>query len=195
MIFFSLSFLGGFPYGLFPLMELVKWRRWSNHGRHSSGSIAANSLCLAASNSSWNMLRYRTARVVSSTNNQLLTNYQEARHRPSFIFNPVKNSVKPLKTLFNEKGEETKWNEISWSVIFLMFFPACPACLGPTFFHGNNVVNGGVPVYAIVREYQDAWKTVDVVYHTFYPYNRGKQVCIGRLYTYGNWLIQDKLVS
>ena len=75
-----------------------------------------------------------------------------------------------------------------------MFFPACPACLGPTFFHGNNVVNGGVPVYAIVREYQDAWKTVDVVYHTFYPYNRGKQVCIGRLYTYGNLLIQDKLV-
>ncbi|XP_045027943.1 uncharacterized protein LOC116922056 isoform X2 [Daphnia magna] len=55
----------------------------------------------------------------------------------------------------------------------------CPSCLGPTFFHGNNVNNGGVPVYAIVREYQDAWKTIDVVYHTFYPYNRGKQVCIG----------------
>ncbi|KZS11071.1 Uncharacterized protein APZ42_023770 [Daphnia magna] len=60
-----------------------------------------------------------------------------------------------------------------------MFFTACPSCLGPTFFHGNNVNNGGVPVYAIVREYQDAWKTIDVVYHTFYPYNRGKQVCIG----------------
>ncbi len=58
-------------------------------------------------------------------------------------------------------------------------FTACPACLGPAFFYGNNVVKGGVPVYAIVREYQDAWKTVDVVYHTFYPYNRGKLVCIG----------------
>ena len=55
----------------------------------------------------------------------------------------------------------------------------CPACLGPAFFHGSNVAKGGVPVYAIVREYQDAWKTVDVVYHTFYPYNRGKLVCIG----------------
>ena len=59
------------------------------------------------------------------------------------------------------------------------FQTACPACLGPAFFYGNSVVNGGVPVYAIVREYQDAWKTVDVVYHTFYPYNRGKLVCIG----------------
>lgn len=61
-----------------------------------------------------------------------------------------------------------------------MLWPACPACLGPAFFHGSNVANGGVPVYAIVREYQDAWKTVDVVYHTFYPYNRGKLVCIGK---------------
>ncbi len=75
-------------------MELVKWRRWSNHGRHSSGSTAANSLCPAASNSSWNMSRYRTARVASSTSNQLLTNCRADRHRPAFIFNPVKSSVK-----------------------------------------------------------------------------------------------------
>ena len=151
-------------------MELVKWRRWSNHGHHSSGSTAANSLCLAASNSSWNMSRYRTARVVSSTNSQLLTNYRAARHRPAFIFNPVKSSVKPHNTF----GGEMKYLNVVSHVL-----TACPSCLGPTFFHGKNVVNGGVPVYAIVREYQDAWKTVDVVYHTFYPYNRGKQVCIG----------------
>lgn len=41
------------------------------------------------------------------------------------------------------------------------------------------MANGGVPVYAIVRPYNDAWKTTDVVYHTFYPYNRGKDVCLG----------------
>lgn len=75
------------------------------------------------------------------------------------------------------KNQKKEFHLISKS--FCMFFTACPSCLGPTFFHGNNVNNGGVPVYAIVREYQDAWKTIDVVYHTFYPYNRGKQVCIG----------------
>lgn len=55
----------------------------------------------------------------------------------------------------------------------------CPSCLGPAFFHGASVANGAVPVYAIVRPYNDAWKTTDVVYHTFYPYNRGKDVCLG----------------
>lgn len=73
---------------------------------------------------------------------------------------------------------------------FSFVCPACPACLGPAFFHGSNVANGGVPVYAIVREYQDAWKTVDVVYHTFYPYNRGKLVCIGIL----NYLVNSLIV-
>ena len=43
------------------------------------------------------------------------------------------------------------------------------------------MAQGGVPVYAIVRQYQDAWNTIDIVYHTFYPYNRGKHVCIGEL--------------
>jgi len=52
--------------------------------------------------------------------------------------------------------------------------------LGPAFFYGQPVANGGVPVYAIVRQYYDAWNTIDVVYHTFYPYNRGKNVCIGQ---------------
>ena len=56
---------------------------------------------------------------------------------------------------------------------------ACSGCLLPSVFYGQNVAKGGVPVYAIVRDYQDAWNTIDVVYHTFYPYNRGKQVCVG----------------
>ena len=51
--------------------------------------------------------------------------------------------------------------------------------MGPAFFHGTSVASGAVPVYAIVRPYNDAWKTTDVVYHTFYPYNRGKDVCLG----------------
>lgn len=56
----------------------------------------------------------------------------------------------------------------------------CPSCVGPAFFRGTSVTGGaGVPVYAIVRPYNDAWKTTDVVYHTFYPYNRGKDVCLG----------------
>lgn len=59
---------------------------------------------------------------------------------------------------------------------------SCPSCLGPAFFYGVNVKQGGAPVYAIVREYGDAWNTVDVVYHMFYPYNRGKVVCLGELY-------------
>lgn len=58
----------------------------------------------------------------------------------------------------------------------------CSSCLGPTFFYGNSVLKGGVPVYAIVRDYQDAWNTIDVVYHMFYPYNRGKQVCLGEFF-------------
>jgi len=57
----------------------------------------------------------------------------------------------------------------------------CSSCLGPSLFYGQRVANGGVPVYAVVRDYQDAWNTIDVVYHTFYPYNRGKQVCVGIL--------------
>jgi len=57
----------------------------------------------------------------------------------------------------------------------------CSGCLLPSVFYGQNVAKGGVPVYAIVRDYQDAWNTIDVVYHTFYPYNRGKQVCVGIL--------------
>ena len=48
-------------------------------------------------------------------------------------------------------------------------------------FHGQPVATGRVPVYAFVREYDDADHTVDVIYHTFYPYNRGKDVCIGGL--------------
>ena len=64
---------------------------------------------------------------------------------------------------------------------------ACPTCLGPAFFYGQPVANGGVPVYAIVRQYYDAWNTIDVVYHTFYPYNRGKNVCIGQRLSFDRW--------
>ena len=34
-------------------------------------------------------------------------------------------------------------------------------------------------MYALVKEWNDVCETVDVSYPTFYPYNYGKDVCIG----------------
>ena len=36
-----------------------------------------------------------------------------------------------------------------------------------------------IKVYALVKEWKDECNTVDVSYPTFYPYNYGKDVCIG----------------
>lgn len=56
----------------------------------------------------------------------------------------------------------------------------CPACYNLDVFFGQSIENGGVPVYTIYREYDDEFNTLDVSYFTFYPYNRGKEACVGK---------------
>lgn len=55
----------------------------------------------------------------------------------------------------------------------------CPSCYNLGMFFGQAIENGGVPTYTIYREYDDAFKTLDVSYFAFYPYNRGKDACVG----------------
>jgi len=52
----------------------------------------------------------------------------------------------------------------------------CVHCYRPHFY-GQPLEE--VKVYALVKEWNDECKTVDVSYPTFYPYNYGKDVCIG----------------
>lgn len=54
----------------------------------------------------------------------------------------------------------------------------CADCL-LDWFAGENVSQVEVPTYVFIRDYQDACGTVDVAYRTFYPYNYGKDVCVG----------------
>ncbi|XP_042874714.1 uncharacterized protein LOC122254917 [Penaeus japonicus] len=56
---------------------------------------------------------------------------------------------------------------------------ACADCL-LDWFSGQNVSEVSVPTYVFIRDYQDACGTVDVVYRNFYPYNYGKDVCVGK---------------
>lgn len=51
-------------------------------------------------------------------------------------------------------------------------------------FFGQAIENGGVPTYTIYREYDDAFKTLDVSYFAFYPYNRGKDACVGSVFAF-----------
>ena len=46
-------------------------------------------------------------------------------------------------------------------------------------FFGQPITKGNVPVYTKYREYADVNNTLDVYYLTFYPYNRGKDACVG----------------
>ncbi|XP_059352054.1 uncharacterized protein LOC130688756 [Daphnia carinata] len=55
----------------------------------------------------------------------------------------------------------------------------CPSCYNLDMFFGQAIENGGVPTYTIYREYDDAFNTLDVSYFAFYPYNRGKDACVG----------------
>ena len=57
----------------------------------------------------------------------------------------------------------------------------CPACYNLDVIFGQSINNGSVPVYTIYREYDDAFNTLDVSYFAFYPYNRGKDACVGRV--------------
>lgn len=54
----------------------------------------------------------------------------------------------------------------------------CGDCL-LDWFAGQNIIEVPVPTYVFVKDYQDACGTVDVVYRSFYPYNFGKDVCVG----------------
>jgi hypothetical protein len=56
----------------------------------------------------------------------------------------------------------------------------CDSCIDPTFFRGQNPSKVSVPVYTIFSKKSET--ITDIVYFLFYPYNRGKRVCIG-LYT------------
>ena len=58
-------------------------------------------------------------------------------------------------------------------------FKDCPACYNLDVFFGLPIESGGVPTYTIYREYNDELNTLDVSYFTFYPYNRGKDACVG----------------
>lgn len=60
-----------------------------------------------------------------------------------------------------------------------LFGSACGDCL-LEWFVGQNVTQEIVPTYVFVKDYQDACGTVDVAYRSFYPYNYGKDVCVGK---------------
>ena len=58
----------------------------------------------------------------------------------------------------------------------------CDTCTNPAFLDGEKQDVNSVPVYAdiIQRTSNGALtNTVDIIYWFFYPYNRGKRVCIG----------------
>lgn len=52
----------------------------------------------------------------------------------------------------------------------------CPSCTDPTVFRGQDPSD--VPVYVIYREQNNF---LDIAYRLFFPYNRGKRACIGRI--------------
>ncbi|XP_037800159.1 vacuolar protein sorting-associated protein 62-like [Penaeus monodon] len=54
----------------------------------------------------------------------------------------------------------------------------CADCL-LDWFAGQNVSEVTVPTYVFIKDYHDACGTVDVAYRSFYPYNFGKDVCVG----------------
>ena len=56
----------------------------------------------------------------------------------------------------------------------------CSDCTNPTFLDGKRPDTNSVPVYAqIVNRTHPSLTITDVIYWQFYPYNLGKEVCIG----------------
>ena len=55
----------------------------------------------------------------------------------------------------------------------------CVNCFEDFFFGQPPSEFGPAPVYTHIREYGDECNTIDVSYKVFYPYNYGKDVCIG----------------
>lgn len=53
----------------------------------------------------------------------------------------------------------------------------CPSCTDPAFLDGQSPATESVPAYTMIVPKGDG--VTDIVYWMFYPYNRGKRVCIG----------------
>lgn len=63
----------------------------------------------------------------------------------------------------------------------------CASCTNLDFFKGQSVETDKIPVYAMIVPKPNIGKDItDVFYWFFYPYNRGKRVCISPIYTNGN---------
>ncbi|CAG0899197.1 unnamed protein product [Darwinula stevensoni] len=56
--------------------------------------------------------------------------------------------------------------------------PKCPTCTDVDIFSGQDVLNDIIPTYVLYRPYNGT-PFIDIQYHLFYPYNRGKDICIG----------------
>lgn len=56
----------------------------------------------------------------------------------------------------------------------------CDSCVEPEFLHGQDPLAASIPVYTVISRKTE--EVTDIVYFLFYPYNRGKRVCVG-LYT------------
>jgi hypothetical protein len=52
----------------------------------------------------------------------------------------------------------------------------CVRCTVP---HFSGQALADTPVYVLVVEHKDECDTIDISYRTFYPYNWGKDVCVG----------------
>ena len=59
---------------------------------------------------------------------------------------------------------------------------SCPACTEPAVLRGQDPSspNNAVPTYVIYREHNNF---LEVAYWMFFPYNRGKQACLGYYFT------------
>lgn len=63
----------------------------------------------------------------------------------------------------------------------------CASCTNLSFFSGQSVAVDKVPVYAMIVPKPNIGQDItDVFYWFFYPYNRGKRVCISPIYNNGN---------
>lgn len=63
----------------------------------------------------------------------------------------------------------------------------CPSCTNLSFFKGQSVTQDNIPIYAMVVPKPNIGENItDVFYWMFYPYNRGKRVCISPIYINGN---------
>ncbi len=63
----------------------------------------------------------------------------------------------------------------------------CPSCTNLKFLQGQSLLSGNIPVYVMIVPKPNIGNDItDVFYWMFYPYNRGKRVCISPVYINGN---------